>query len=326
MTMDKTPSINDTPDVLGVSETEELTRQLRRELRATRRQQKKGRRVASSLTDDADITFVYEPHVRYVPPIRPYLRELWTRRAFAIELAKSDVKGARSNTLLGGLWTIIDPLFMVCLYYFLFTVIREGSRPSSFVPVIIFGILHFQVSAAALTAGGNSVASASSLMLNSTFPRLLLPLASILGGVIKFAPSIPIIFGALLFLDATVSLKLLWWPVLFAVQIAIGIGLALIISTGVVFFKDVKNVLTYVSRLMFFTSPVIYPASFLSDSIISYVKWSPLFGVFFNFQEMVNGRHPDTEMLLISLGWMSVSLLLGGWLFLRYEREFATKL
>lgn len=320
-----TPDVDEEPALLGTSETEAFTRDRRKELKARRREAKRAHHAAIR-ADDGEIVFVYEPHVRYVPPLRPYLRDLWDRRTFAIALAKSKVKGQRSNTVLGGLWALIDPLFMVCLYYFLFTVLRGGSRPEQFIPIIISGILHFQVSAAAISEGGNSVSGASSLMLNSTFPRMLLPLSAIYGGVLKFLPSVPIIFFAALLLDAVVSLRMLWWFLLFPLQIAVGLALALLISTAVVFFKDVQNVLSYVGRIMFFTSPIIYPIAILPDSILTYVKWMPFFGVFANYQRVLAGQQLDFGWLAISAGWALCGILLGSWLFLRYEREFATKL
>lgn len=318
---------DDEPDDLGAGQTEAFSRARRKEIRARRRDAKRvHRESAKSRVLDADITFVYEPHVRYVPPLGPYLRDLWDRRAFAVALAKSRVKGARSNTALGGVWALIDPLFMVALYYFLFTVLRGGARPSTFIPIIITGVLHFQVSATAVSDGGNSVSAASGLMLNSTFPRMLLPLSAIYGGVLKFLPSVPIIFGAAVFLDARITLELLWWFVLFPLQIAVGLGLALLFSTAVVFFRDVKNLLSYVSRILFFTSPVIYPITALSDELTSIVRWSPFFGVFAGYQYILDGLQPDFGQLAISVGWAVGGILLGSWLFLRYEREFATKL
>lgn len=324
-TSDDAPVVDKEPAVLGASDTEEFTRSRRKEDRARRREAKRERKDRH-LADDDEIVFIYEPHVRYVPPLRPYLRELWARRAFAAEMARSKVKGKRSNTALGGVWALLDPLFMVGLYYFLFTVIRDGARPAAFVPMLISGILHFQLSSAAMTEGGQSVAGAASLMLNSTFPRMLLPLSTIYAGILSFLPSIPIIFGALVFLDAEISLQLFWWFLLFPLQMVIAIGLALIISTAVVFFADVKNLLTYVSRIMFFTAPVIYPASFLSDSIINAIRWMPFFGIFFNYQQIINGLRPDMGMMAISVGWAVGGILVGAWLFLRYEREFASRL
>jgi len=323
---DNPRNVDDEPAVLGTSETEVFSQARRKELRARRKEAKLAHRRDSGDSLDADILFVYEPHVRYVPPLLPYMRDLWDRRAFAAALAKSTVKGSRSNTALGGVWALVDPLFMVCLYYFLFSVLRGGSRPSAFIPIIISGILHFQVSAAALTEGGNSVSGASGLMLNSTFPRMLLPVSALYGGVLKFLPSIPIIFAAAVFLDATVGVNLLWWLLLFPLQIIIGLGLALLISTAMVFFKDVKNLLSYLSRIMFFTSPVIYPLDLLSDTILSYVKWMPFFGVFGNYQHILAGEQINFSWLGISLLWAVGGVLIGGWMFLRHEREFATKL
>ncbi|MDW3220220.1 MAG: ABC transporter permease [Acidimicrobiales bacterium] len=322
-TTDDVTEADDEPTPLGASETEELTRSARRSQRAQRRAAKEDRKTRVADPDD-EIVFVYEPYTRYVPPLRPYVRELWRRRAFAREMARSKVQGKRSGNALGAVWSLLDPMFMVGIYYFLFTVIREGARPATFVPMLISGILHFQLTSGALNEGGASVAGATNLMLNSTFPRMLLPLSTIYAGVMAFVPSVVIIFGALVLLDVDISMQLFWWFPIFALQMCISLGLALIISTAVVFFADIKNLLTYITRIIFFTSPVIYPAEFLTPEIINAIRWSPFFGVFFNYQRIINAARPDWGMMTISIGWAVASVILGTWLFLRYEREFAS--
>ncbi|GJM38678.1 MAG: transport permease protein [Acidimicrobiales bacterium] len=322
-TTDNVADADDEPTPLGASETEELTRSARKSQRASRRAAKQDRKTRM-VEDDDEIVFVYEPYTRYVPPLRPYLRELWRRRAFAQEMARAKVRGKRSGSALGGVWSLLDPMFMVGIYYFLFTVIREGARPATFVPMLISGILHFQLTSSALNEGGSSVAGSTNLMLNSTFPRMLLPLSTIYAGIVGFLPSIVIIFGALVLLDVDLSVHLFWWFPIFALQMFISLGLALIISTAVVFFADIKNILTYITRIIFFTSPVIYPAEFLSTEIINAIRWSPFFGVFFNYQRIINATRPDWGMMTISIGWAIGSVLVGAWLFLRYEREFAS--
>jgi teichoic acid transport system permease protein len=319
---DRAEETDDEPTELGAADTVEF----RRDRKAERAARRESARQRNRVQKETGIVTVYEPHVRYVPPLKPYLRSLWERRTFMLALAQSKVRSSRAQTVLGPIWALLDPMFQVAIYFFLFTVIRGGSRPPEFLPMLIFGILHFQISTSALNEGGNSVTGGKQLMLNSTFPRALLPLAAILGGALKFLPAIPVLLGTLLLLEAVVSLQLLWWPVLLMIQILIGVAMALLVSTLVVFFRDVKNLLTYVSRIMFFTTPVIYPASVIPPGIETYIRWGPLYGVFANYQRMVTGADIDYELLAISVGWAVLGTLFGGWIFLRFEREFGRKI
>jgi teichoic acid transport system permease protein len=203
-------------------------------------------------------------------------------------------------------------------------VLRGGSRPEAFIPVLISGILHWQVTSLALNQGANSVSGGKNLMLNSTFPRMLLPIASVYTGVLQFAPSVIVIFAALLLLDASITIHILWWLPLFVTQIAICLGIALIFSTAIVFISDMKNLVGYLVRIMFFTSPIIFPLDVIPPDIVNVIRWMPFFGIFANYQRIMSGTAIDTTTYAISLTWAIATMVLGVWLFLRYEREFAS--
>lgn len=319
---------DDEPSVLGASATIEATRQKRQ-----RQKTKHQRRSEAGTGADGRIEYVYEPHVAVVPPLRTYFESLWERRSFLFALARSDIRGERASTTLGSLWALLDPLFMAGIYFFLFTVIRRGGgRTTDFVPLIIAGILLFQVTGGAITQGGNSILRAKSLLLNSTFPRALLPLSTVYKLVLGSLPALPVILLAqLVFSDwnpaKAFSLQLLWFFPLFSIQILISIGLALLISTLVVFMKDVSNLMQYVSRVLFFSTPIIYPWGLIGDSsLVDYVRWQPLFGVFVDYQKILTGIRPDFAMMATSAIWAVALLVFGFWFFLRNERRFASRI
>ncbi|MEZ5167459.1 MAG: ABC transporter permease [Acidimicrobiales bacterium] len=296
---------------------------------ASGRAQQRARRRANARRarrrTDATIVSIYEPDVRYVPPVVPYLRSLWERRSFMVALAETKVRSSRADTALGPIWALLDPMFQVAIYYFLFTVIRGGSKPNQFLPILIFGILHSQMASAALTEGGQSVTSGRQLMLNSAFPRALLPISTIISGWLRFLPAIPVLAVSLVVFRA-IHWTLFWWPVLLAIQVMIGLGLALVASTLVVFFRDMRNVLTYINRIMFFTAPIIYVAADAPASIVRFLRWGPLFGVFANYQRIVTGQQPDPKLLALAVFWGIAGVVFGGWIFLRHEREFGSKM
>ncbi len=317
-------SDSEKPNVLGAAATFEAASTKR--VRQRVRRQKPSSRAGN---DKAEIVFIYEPHVAVVPPLRNYFSDLWERRAFLFELAKSDVRGQRSSTPLGSLWAVLDPLFMAGIYFFLFSVVRSGGgRTTDFVPLIVAGMLHFQITTTAMTEGGGSIVSGRDLMLNTTFPRALLPLSVIYKSLLKYWPSIPIILIFILIMNGAdhINLNTLWYFPTMLVQLVSATGIALLTATLVVFIRDVKNLLTYVSRVMFFTTPIIYPYEILPDNLLSILKWQPFFGIFYSYQRLFSGDQPNLTYLAISAAWGVVLLVGGFWVFLRYERQFSSKI
>ena len=315
------------PAMLGASATIEARDVAKRKRQRVKRQS--GRLEALA---DGRIEYVYEPHVAVMPPLRSYFAALWERRAFGVELARSEIRGKRSSTTLGSLWALLDPLFMASIYFFLFSVISRGGRTTDFIPSIVTGILLFQITGGAFGVGGNSVRKGKNLMLNSVFPRALLPLSAIYGLVLSFLPSIPIICGALLIFNdwdpgRAFSLHQLWFIPVFLVIVALAVGFALAISTLVVFVTDASNLMNYISRVFFFSTPIIYPYDRLTGTVVfDYIRWQPFFGAYVNAQRLVAGNRPDFGLLLTSLAWAIGMLIFGFWVFLRYERQFASKI
>jgi ABC-type polysaccharide/polyol phosphate export permease len=318
-------SDDDGPAVLGAAASEELTKGERHRRRQHRR---KTKTQSSQTAHDgySGIEMVYESSVNVIPPLREYLSELWARRSFLAELSRSRIRGARSSTALGSVWAILDPLFMAGLYFFIFLVIREGARPSNFILTLVSGIMLFQLSTSAMTEGGNSIKQGKMLMLNSTFPRALLPLATVYTGVLKFLPAVIVIAAAALLTGSPITGWLAFFPLLFLTQILINLGLALLTATIVVFIPDAKNLLQYITRILFFITPVIYPHSFLPENIRRFLVWQPFFGIFSNYQNILNGEELNWALLAGGAAWAVGFVTVGGLVFIRYERSFASRL
>lgn len=337
-----TPETRAQPDVTGEGDEEPsplgaaptLPGYARKERKAERRRSR--RAAAERRRDDAPVepmesgsgvVNVYEPHSQSSTSLRSYVREIWARRQFLAALARSDLRGRRSSTLLGSLWGLLDPIFQATIYYFLFVVIRGGQgRPVEFLPILIGGIFLFRLTMSAMNDGGKSVRKSSSLMLNSNFPRAILPLASVYKGLLGFLPSIVVFAGVYMILGDGIHRGLLWLPLLFCIQMVTGVGLALTMSTLIVFFKDTQNALNYVQRILFFTTPVIWPISIIPDQIRDILAFQPLFPLFANYQYVFGGGTADGTLVVHAACWALFFLFFGGRLFLRHEQEMASRL
>lgn len=274
------------------------------------------------------VEYVFEPHSVGLPPVRAYLVDLWERRRFMAALAKAELKGPRSNTFAGQMWAVLDPCFQAAIYWFMIVVIRGGAQTNQteYLTVLIASVFLFNYTRIALNEGGRSIIKSKGLLLNSTFPRALLPLAMVYKGLLEMMPSAAIYLAIHLAFQRPIGQGIVVLPLLFLAQTGMNIGLALIFATLTVYVRDVSQLLTYITRVLMFTTPVIYQVKTLPPNIRAVLVYQPLFPLFASYQEIIAGRMPATGMVLQSLAWSIGFLLVGGRLFLSHERAFALRL
>ena len=267
---------------------------------------------------------VFEPNSLTLPSFREYTSELVARRAFIVELAGAEVRGQRSSTFLGELWTLVDPLFQAAIYMFLFLVIRgTKGQSSSYVTTIIASVFLFNYTRIAITDGGRSIVRNKGLVVNAMFPRALLPIAEVYKGFLSTVPAMVVYLVIHIVARAPITQAILVLPLLFVIQTVLNFGLALLFSTATVFFRDVSNLLNYILRMLMFATPVVYPVATLSPSLRSALSWNPLFALFSAFQAVVTGQTPSASLILQSSAWAVLLVTSGMWVFLRHERSFA---
>jgi ABC-type polysaccharide/polyol phosphate export permease len=244
-----------------------------------------------------------------------------------VALAKSDLRSVRSRTALGSVWGVLDPLFQAGIYYFLYAVLRSGTSDRiKFLPVMIAAFLLYGLTTTAIGEGGGSIRRAKSLVLNSTFPRALLPVTVVYKSLRRFVPAACVLAVLFPLLGGKLGSGLFVLPLLFALQTVMNVGIALLVSTFVVLVPDATNVMTYVTRVLFFATPVIYPAALLPGTARLLVGWQPLFPLFASYQAIFSGTVPSLGLVLQTAFWAIALLVIGGRVFLRHEREFTMHL
>jgi teichoic acid transport system permease protein len=277
----------------------------------------------------SDVEYVFEPHSTSLPDVRSYLAALWERRPFMMELARSDLRSTRASTSLGSIWSVLDPLFQGGIYYFLYTVIRgsgSGGRNAKFLPVLIAGLFLLSLSTSALGEAGQSIKRSKGLMLNSTFPRAMLPVTAVYKSILKFIPMAGVLIVLFPLVGGKVGTGLFVLPILFVIQIVLNVGIALLVATFVTLVPDGTNFMNYVNRVLFFATPVVYPVALLPGKAKAIIGWQPLFALFSSYQAIFTGGTPNLFLVLQAALWALALITVGGNLFLRHEREFALHL
>ena len=278
---------------------------------------------------------VFEPYKAKLPPIAPYLREVWRRRTFAFELARFNEKAEYLDSRLGPIWLVLNPLFLALVYFLLVTVIRGGSDGLITLAHILTGLFTFYFAQNCINAGAQSITSGGRLILNQAFPRTLLPLSSAVTAIRQFIPTIPV-YIALVIISKIASsgneLPGLTWsylalPLVWIALVITSFGMALFFATLNVYFRDTGKLLTYIMRIWLYASPVLWLPEMLHGWHRSLLYINPLGpALSANAEIWINGAMP-TASQLIGMGiWSIVSIIVGGYIFTSRERDFAVQI
>jgi ABC-type polysaccharide/polyol phosphate export permease len=165
------------------------------------------------------------------------------------------------------------------------------------------------------------------LILNSAFPRALLPLSAVITSFMRFLPTVVVYIPIHIASGLPVNANTLWVLPILALLLLLAAGLSMLVAAAQVYFRDLSNFLPYVLRIWLYVSPVLYYA----DEVPERYKWlldvNPLGGLLTAWSDVLNaGRAPELESILLGLAWGVGLFFAAGLFFLSREREFAVRL
>jgi teichoic acid transport system permease protein len=282
--------------------------------------------MASELTR---MPTVYEATESGMPPLRRYLHELRERRRFIWHLARTDLKAKNYGTVIGQVWIILDPLLSAAVYFFFRSVVKSagtGAARNLLLSHLLWGVFFFQLVQGSMNYGARALVAGRGLILNASFPRLVLPLAAIVKAVLDFAPTLAIyaLFHALL--GQPFGLSLVSLLVVIALLIVFNMGIIFILALANVFFRDTANFLPYLTRLWLYMTPVLYSTMEIPASLKVYLVWNPLYPFYAALEQIFGAHFPSAGYLLAAAAWALGFFVFGVILFLAKERDFAIRL
>ena len=256
------------------------------------------------------------------PPLR--LHELWTYRELLYFLVWRDVKVRYKQTVLGAAWAIVQPLLTMVVFSLFFG--RLAKVPSEGVPYPIFSyaaLLPWSFFAQGLLQSSNSLVAGANLIRKVYFPRLVIPLSSVLAGVVDFALAFLVLLGMMVFYGVRPTGVLIWLPCFFLLALVTALAVGVWLSALNVQFRDVRYAVPFLVQLWLFATPIAYSSSLLPEPWRTIYGLNPMVGVVEGFRWALLGTRPPAPMIVVS-AVISVSLLLAGVAyFRRVERTFA---
>lgn len=269
--------------------------------------------------------------------IREGIGDIRSRRRLVRYLVAADMHKRGADTLLGNFWWVLDPLLQMAVYVVLVTLIARGRGIEDYPLFIFAAILPWKWFTASVIDATSSVASQDRLIKQIQFPKIVLPVAATAAGVVGFAFGLIPLGGLLLLHLDRVSPFLLLIPVIAAVQFVFTLAIALLVSAGNVFFRDLRNVAGHVLRLWFYLSPGLYSLSVLDEVSVfreapilrTLIESNPFAILFESYRRVVYGTldgpptWPDFTQLAVlfvtSLAFLALSIVV----FKRLEPNFA---
>ncbi|HCH36860.1 MAG TPA: hypothetical protein DEU67_02460 [Acidobacteria bacterium] len=257
------------------------------------------------------------------------LVRLLRHRSLIQTLVARELKARYRGSVLGFFWSFINPLLLLLVYWFVFSVVLPGIRPIDIEPYALFmfcGLLPWTWFSSSVLEASNVLIAGGNLIKKVLFPAEVLPVVTVLANMIHFLLGLPIIAAALVYFAVPVRpLELLWLPVVVLVQLFLTLGLALIVSSLTVHFRDLKDILGNLMTFWFFATPIIYPMSLAPPSGKVLLDLNPFTHLVISYQEILFYDGPFGHWKwLLALGGVSIVLfLLGYFLFDRLRDSFA---
>ena len=192
------------------------------------------------------------------------LRQLLRHRALIQSLVARELKARYRGSALGVIWSFLNPLLLLLIYTFVFSVVVPGSpsRQIERYPLFLFcGILPWTWLSSSLLESANVLVAGGALLRKVLFPAEVLPLVTVFAGLVHFALGLPILIAFILYYRVPITADIAWLPLIVLDQLLLTIGLALIVSSLTVHFRDLRDLLSNVLTLAFFATPIVYPLS-----------------------------------------------------------------
>jgi lipopolysaccharide transport system permease protein len=253
------------------------------------------------------------------------LREMWAYRELLYFLTWRDIKVRYKQTIIGFGWAIIQPVFMMVVFSLFFGTLAK--IPSGGIPYPLFSyaaLLPWTLFANGVSRASNSLVSDVNLIQKVYFPRLIMPLASILSPLADFVIAFFVLIGLMLYFGYLPGLLMLWMIPLLILELMLAAGMGLWLSAINVEYRDVVYVVPFLIQLLLFASPIIYSSSFVPARFqVAYGLINPMSGIIEGFRWAILGTTPPSYLIIASVAIIILILISGVFFFRRRERAFA---
>ncbi len=277
--------------------------------------------TTASIPEASVPTLVIRPPRKWVPVD---LHELWAYRELLAAFTMRDVKLRYKQTGLGIAWALLQPLLTMVI----FTIFFGGLAkiPSNGVPYPLFvlaALLPWTLFAEGLTRSTNTMVTNSTIMTKVYFPRLIMPLSSVISPLVDFAVSFIVLLAMMVYYGYAPTVNIVFLPLFLLLALATSLGVGLWLSALNVKYRDFQYTVPFLIQIWMFASPVVYASSIVPESLRVWYGLNPMTGVIEGFRWALLGNGTPSAMVLVSVVMVLIILISGMFYFRRMEQYYA---
>ncbi len=255
-------------------------------------------------------------------------KELWDYRQMLFSLVKKELTTRYKGSVLGFLWTFINPLLQLVIYSVVFSqILMRGSQIENYSMYLFVALVPWLFCSTSLVSGSNCILSSAGLVQKIYFPRIILPITSVVSNFMNMVFSFIIVFAALLISGIGLSVYAFWLPVIMILEFFFVLGLVFIFSALTVYFRDLEHILGIVTMAWFYITPILYTLDMVPVRFMPLAMANPMTGIVSAYRDILYYKQaPNLQPLLITLLVSVVALVLGYVIFHKLQKRFAEEL
>ena len=256
-----------------------------------------------------------------------YLKDLWARRQYAVEVPLGNLRAAHMNTLLGNIWHVLNPLLLVGVYYLVFGVLlpRVAEGTENYIAFLTIGVFVFRFTQSSVQQAAGSIVGNENLIRSIHFPRALLPISVVVEQVMLLIPSIAVTLIIVLLTGEQPHWGWLWLPLVFMFQALFNLGAGFIAARITDTFRDFQNVLPYVFRILFYVSGVLFSVEAIAPDhpwALELSYWNPAYAYITLARGAILDSPVPGEVVVSGTLWALVTLVVGFYFFRSAESTY----
>lgn len=255
------------------------------------------------------------------------IKEIYDYREMIVSMIHRDLRGRYKASVLGFLWTFLNPLFQLFVYTMVFSVIMRANIEDFYIYLFI-GLVPWNFFNASLAGGASCVVAQENLIKKIYFPRLVLPITYVTSAFVNMLLTFIIIFVVLIFSGHGINfLAICFLPVIFLIEYVFALGMCMLTSALTVYFRDMEYILNIFAMAWMYLSPIMYTTEMVPEDLRPIFKLNPMTAIIEAYHEILYYKMiPQISTLGSAIVWGIVFLFLGIWIFEKLQKKFVEEL
>ena len=255
------------------------------------------------------------------------IKDIYAYRHMIASLVRKDLRGRYKGSVLGFMWTFINPLLQLIVYTVVFSTILKSDIENYYLFLFV-ALIPWIFFSTSLQGGASAIISQKDLVKKIYFPREVIPISHVTSGFVNMILCFIVVFIVLIFSQVPVNIfALMYLPIIFIIEYILALGVTFIASAVTVYFRDLEHILGIVSMAWMYMTPIMYSVEIVPEDLMPIFMLNPMTSVIVAYRDVLYyGRIPDMTTLLQAFTLGLVVLLIGIMTFIKLKKHFAEEL